>query len=224
MDMDCKTTTDLTTRVVSGNASTQDAAQLRSHVATCASCADLERRILRTWELMGQLAPVVSKSPVPAAPRKLVSPAWMVGAAAAAVLVISALAFSLFKPGPKADPSSPVAVQQSSDEARPDPRDEEKPRPGRPHQDRHRNHRGSHPRGSSPAARRPGTRARRADAEPGAQDSGTRRPRAQGRGRQDPAGGDAARREDRPRDQAGPGRGGRPGHRHARPRRRRRSR
>jgi len=35
--MDCKTTAELTTRVVSGNASTQDAAQLRSHVATCAA-------------------------------------------------------------------------------------------------------------------------------------------------------------------------------------------
>jgi ferric-dicitrate binding protein FerR (iron transport regulator) len=122
--MDCKTTAELTTRVVSGNASAQDAAQLRSHVAGCAACADIERRLLRTWELMGQLPAVVSRSPVPAAPRKLVNPVWMVGAAAAAVLVISAVAFSLFKHDPKSG-SAPVASQTAPEESRPESRDEE---------------------------------------------------------------------------------------------------
>lgn len=118
--MDCKTTADLATRVVSGNATAQDAAQLRSHVAGCPACADLERRLLRTWELMGQLPAVVSRKPVPAAPRKAVRPLWKIVAAAAAVLVVSAVAFSLRKPEPPAAPSAPVAVQPTPEEPRPD--------------------------------------------------------------------------------------------------------
>ena len=117
--MDCKTTTDLATRVVSGNATAQDAAQLRSHVAGCAACADLERKLVRTWELMGQLPAVVSKSAVPAAPRKGVRPIAKFAAAAAAILVLSVVAFSLLKSDPKPAPSTPIAQQQ------PDPRDEE---------------------------------------------------------------------------------------------------
>jgi ferric-dicitrate binding protein FerR (iron transport regulator) len=125
MSMDCKTIAELATRVVSGNASLEDAAQLRSHVAACASCADLERRLVRTWGLMGELPALVSRSPVPAAPRKLVSPVWMVGAAAAALLVVSALSFSLWRPAPKAGPSTPVASQTAPEEARPEQHDEE---------------------------------------------------------------------------------------------------
>ena len=90
MSMDCKLTTDLVTRVVSGNASTQDEAQLQGHLAGCASCAALERRLSRTWELMGGLQPVVSSSPVPAAPRKRILPIWAAAAAAAALLVVAA--------------------------------------------------------------------------------------------------------------------------------------
>jgi hypothetical protein len=55
MDMDCKGTADLAARILSGNGSSQDEAQLRSHVASCPPCADVERRLRRTWELMGQL-------------------------------------------------------------------------------------------------------------------------------------------------------------------------
>jgi ferric-dicitrate binding protein FerR (iron transport regulator) len=127
MDMDCKTLTELATRVLSGNATSQEESQLRSHLSTCAPCADVERRLARAWALMGQLQPVASKSPVPAAPRSKVlrSPLWMVGAAAAAVLVVSVLAFSLFKPEPTRGPSSPVAVQPTPEESHPDQREEE---------------------------------------------------------------------------------------------------
>src|SRR5690348_7917786 len=99
MDMDCKTTADLATKILSGNASTQDEAELRSHVAGCAACAELERKLSRTWALMGQLQPVESTRPVPAAPRFTVlrSPLWRIGVAAAAVLVVATVAFSLFK-------------------------------------------------------------------------------------------------------------------------------
>lgn len=119
--MDCKTTVDLATRVVSGNATSQDAAQLRNHLAGCAACAEVERRIVRTWELMGGLPAVVSRKPVPAAPRKALRPLGKIAAAAAAVLVVTAAAFALFKSDPKTAPSAPVAVQPSSEE----PRDEE---------------------------------------------------------------------------------------------------
>ena len=69
MDMDCKGTADLTARILSGNGSAQDADQLQNHVASCAGCSDVERRLRRTWDLLGQLAPVTSTSPVPALPR-----------------------------------------------------------------------------------------------------------------------------------------------------------
>jgi ferric-dicitrate binding protein FerR (iron transport regulator) len=127
MDMDCKTSTELATRVLSGNASSQDEAQLRSHLATCPPCADVERRLARTWALMGQLQPLVSKSPVPAAPRMrlLRSPLWLIGAAAAAILVVSALAFSLFKSEPNHGPSNQGIAQQTPEELRPNPSEEE---------------------------------------------------------------------------------------------------
>ena len=38
MDMDCKGTADLAARILSGNGSSQDEAQLRTHVASCAPC------------------------------------------------------------------------------------------------------------------------------------------------------------------------------------------
>ncbi|MBI3856549.1 MAG: FecR domain-containing protein [Planctomycetes bacterium] len=125
--MDCKGSTDLVTRIVSGNASPQEEAELRAHAAACPACAELECRLSRTWALMGQLQPVVSKSPVPAAPRRTVlrSPLWVVSAAAAAVLVVSALAFSLFKPESRTPSTAPVAAQGTPDELRRDLRDEE---------------------------------------------------------------------------------------------------
>ena len=124
MDMDCKTTADLATRILSGNASSQDEADLRSHVAGCAACAELERKLSRAWALMGQLQPVVSTSPVPAVPRFTVlrSPVWRIGVAAAAILVVATVAFSLFKPEA---PKTPVAVQHQPDDARPDTGEEE---------------------------------------------------------------------------------------------------
>src|SRR5262245_8486642 len=122
--MDCKATADLATRILSGNASSQDEAELRSHVAGCAPCAELEKKLSRTWALMGQLQPVVSTSPVPAIPRFAVlrSPVWRVGAAAAAILVVAAVAFSLFKPEPV---KAPVAVHNQPDAARPEQGEEE---------------------------------------------------------------------------------------------------
>ncbi len=112
MDMDCKTSTDLVTRSLSGNASAQDEALLRSHVAACPSCADLQRGLSATWALMGQLPAFASTSPVPALPsRTLVfrRPLWAVAAAAAAVFVIVAFAISTSKPAPA--PQAPVAVE-----------------------------------------------------------------------------------------------------------------
>ena len=120
--MDCKLTADLVTRVVSGNASTQDEAQLQSHLAECASCAALEGRLARTWALMGQLQPVVSTAPVPAAPRKRIVPIWAAAAAAAVILVVAAFAF---RAGPKPLQETPVVQQPTTDEPRPDAQDEE---------------------------------------------------------------------------------------------------
>ena len=124
MDMDCKTTADLATRILSGNGSAQDEAELRSHVAGCAACAELERKLSRTWALKGQLQPVVSTRPVPATPRFTVlrSPVWRIGVAAAAILVVAVVAFSLLKPEA---PRTPVAVQHQPDDARPDTGEEE---------------------------------------------------------------------------------------------------
>src|SRR4051812_12413417 len=109
--MDCKTSAELITRVLSGNASLEDEVALRNHVAGCPACAETERGLSRTWALLGQLQPVVSRSAVPAAPRKSVlrSPVWFVGAAAAAVLVIAAIAFSLGKPAAAPVDPNPIA-------------------------------------------------------------------------------------------------------------------
>ncbi len=121
MDMDCKGTADLATRILSGNGSSQDEAQLRSHVTTCAACAALEGRLRKTWALMGQLAPVPSSAPVPALPRASVFGGRRnLVAAAAAILVVSAAAYALFRPQAPAAPKSPVAVQTAPEESRPD--------------------------------------------------------------------------------------------------------
>jgi len=127
MDMDCKSSNDLVTRILSGNGSPQDESQLRSHVASCASCADVERRLTRTWALMGQLQPLVSKAPAPAAPRRsLFGNRRALVAAAAAIFVISAVAFGLFRHDPKRPADAPVATQTTPEEARPDQGQEEK--------------------------------------------------------------------------------------------------
>lgn len=127
MDMDCKSSADLVTRILSGNASAQDKSQIRSHVAGCAPCADLERKLSRTWALMGQVEPIVSRTPVPAVPRLTVlrSPLWRIGVAAAAILVVAAVAFSLFKPETPGTPAAPVAAQPAGEESTPDQREEE---------------------------------------------------------------------------------------------------
>lgn len=125
MDMDCKSSADLVTRILSGNSSSQDETQLRSHVAACPSCADVERKLARTWALMGRLQPIASRTAVPAAPRATVlrSPLWRIAVSAAAVLVVAAVAFSLFKPeSPR--PVTPVVQQNPADEGRPEDHEE----------------------------------------------------------------------------------------------------
>jgi len=113
MDMDCKTTADLVTRSLSGNASAQDEALLRSHLAACPACADLQRGLSATWTLLGRLPELTTSAPVPALPTRpalLRRPLWAVGAAAAA-LVIVALAFALSRPAPAPAPhQAPLAV------------------------------------------------------------------------------------------------------------------
>lgn len=128
--MDCKSAADRITRVVSGNGSPEDAADVHNHVVGCPACAALERGLSRTWALMGQLKPVDSRVEVPAAPRRTVlrSPLWVIGAAAAAVLVVSALAFSLFKPQPGRTTPSPVAVQTPAEDPTPETQREEENR------------------------------------------------------------------------------------------------
>jgi ferric-dicitrate binding protein FerR (iron transport regulator) len=129
MDMDCKSSTDLMARRLSGNASLDDDAQLRGHLESCRVCAEAERGLARTWALMGQLQPLVSTSRVPvlAAPTPLFrNPQWMVGAAAAAVLIASAVAFGLRKPAtPPAPEPAPVAAQIPAEESHPEQRREE---------------------------------------------------------------------------------------------------
>jgi ferric-dicitrate binding protein FerR (iron transport regulator) len=127
MDMDCKSSTDLIARSLSGNASLEDDVQLRNHLESCPACAETERSLTRTWALMGQLQPLssVSRVPVLAARTPLFrNPRWMVGAAAAAVLVVSVVALSLRKPAP-APETAPVAAQTPSEESRPEQRREE---------------------------------------------------------------------------------------------------
>ena len=113
MDMNCTTSADLVTRSLSGNASAQDEALLRSHLAACPACADLHRSLSATWALMGRMPELASQSPAPAIPARLTllrRPLWAAAGVAAAVLVIAALAFSLSKPAPSGSSPAPVAV------------------------------------------------------------------------------------------------------------------
>lgn len=126
MDMDCKTTADLVTRSLSGNASAQDDAQLRGHVAACPACAGLQRSLSATWTLMGRLPVLTSaaKAPRIAArrPRFFLVAA---SAAAAAVLLIGALAIRWTgKPAAAPENRTPIAVQ-TPEESRPEQRREE---------------------------------------------------------------------------------------------------
>jgi ferric-dicitrate binding protein FerR (iron transport regulator) len=124
MDMDCKTSAELVTRSLSGNASAQDAAQLRSHLASCPACAELERGLSRTWALMGQLPVVASSKPAPTLRRPL-RRIWIAGAAAAAIFIAAAAAFILRStPAVPPAPQGPVAVQ-TPEEPRPELRREE---------------------------------------------------------------------------------------------------
>ncbi|HZE96291.1 MAG TPA: FecR domain-containing protein [Planctomycetota bacterium] len=126
MDMDCKTSADLVTRSLSGNASAQDEAQLRAHVAACPACAGLQRDLSRTWALMGSPPVLASTSPAPSlpAPRRIGS-LWLVGAAAAAVLVVSAIAYMMSSPAAAPTPVNPIAKQAPAEESRPEQRREE---------------------------------------------------------------------------------------------------
>jgi ferric-dicitrate binding protein FerR (iron transport regulator) len=112
--MDCRTSADLITRSLSGNASAQDDAQLRGHLAACADCAAMERGLAATWSLMGKLPAVPSRIPVPVITARTVfqrRPLWTVAAAAAAIFVIVAIVASLrTTPAPTTAPA-PVAQQ-----------------------------------------------------------------------------------------------------------------
>lgn len=127
MDMDCKTTADLITRSLSGNASPQDSAQLRGHLAACPACAELERGLSATWSLMGSLPVVASRMSAPAVARPFVlrRPIWAVAAAAAAIFVIAAIALSL-RPAPApVAPQAPIAQQPG---LLPDPEKRDQPK------------------------------------------------------------------------------------------------
>jgi ferric-dicitrate binding protein FerR (iron transport regulator) len=112
--MECRTSADLIARSLSGNASSRDEAELRSHLAACPACADRERGLSATWKLMGSLRSLPSRAVVPTvptirfAPRR---PLWTLAAAAAAIFVVAAVAFSL-RTRPSATSETPVAQEQ----------------------------------------------------------------------------------------------------------------
>ena len=114
MDMDCKTSADLITRSLSGNASTQDDAQLRGHLAACPACAELERGLSATWSLMGSLPDVASRMPAPALAHPFARrrPLWAVAAAAAAIFVIATIIVRLRTPSTPVVPQTPIARQK----------------------------------------------------------------------------------------------------------------
>ncbi|MBV8881146.1 MAG: FecR domain-containing protein [Planctomycetaceae bacterium] len=118
--MDCRTSADLIARSLSGNASAQDEAQLRGHVSSCPACADLQRGLSATWALMGRIPVLSSKASAPARPAAVRRPLWAVVAAAAALFVVAAIAYSL-RHGPAPEPpQAPVAKQEPA----PAPREE----------------------------------------------------------------------------------------------------
>src|SRR5436190_14334208 len=124
MGMDCKTTADLVTRSLSGNATAQDDAQLRSHLAACPACAELQRGLSATWILMGRLPVLTSAAKAPEVavrrPRFV-----LLAAAAAAAIMVGALVY-LLRPTPPSSPETkaPIAAQ-TPEESRPEQRREE---------------------------------------------------------------------------------------------------
>jgi ferric-dicitrate binding protein FerR (iron transport regulator) len=127
--MDCGTSADLIARSLSGNASAEDEAQLRGHLAGCPACAGLERRLAATWALMGRLPSLPSRAtaPAPAAIRILAlrrRPLWTVGAAAAALFVVAAVAFSLRTPRASEPAPAPIVQQSAAAGAPPSERKE----------------------------------------------------------------------------------------------------
>ncbi|HLY76117.1 MAG TPA: FecR domain-containing protein [Planctomycetota bacterium] len=111
MDMDCRASADLIARSLSGNASSQDEDVLRGHLASCGACADLERGLSAAWTLMGRFPAVASRAeaPVVARPFTLGRRVWAAAAAAAAIFVIAAVAYSLRTSPVPASPQAPVA-------------------------------------------------------------------------------------------------------------------
>ena len=121
--MECRASADLIARSLSGNASAQDEAQLRGHLAACGGCAELERGLAAAWRLMGKLPSVPSRFPVPviaARPFLRRRPLWTVAAAAAALFVIAAIAASL-RPTPASPPSPAPVVARETPSAVPAP-------------------------------------------------------------------------------------------------------
>jgi ferric-dicitrate binding protein FerR (iron transport regulator) len=121
IDMDCSTSADLIARTLSGNASAQDDAQLRGHLASCPACADLERGLSAAWTLLGRLPAVPSRASVPVLARPLIQRRrlWALGAAAAAILVIAAVAYSLRTVPAPGNAQTPVAQEPSAPSGEP---------------------------------------------------------------------------------------------------------
>ncbi len=98
MAMDCRQAAELGTRIVSGNGSTADEAELQKHHFACAPCRNNHARIAKVWAMMGALpqialSPAAARMALPVAPRRR---AWLVGAVAAATL-LGLLGFVLFR-------------------------------------------------------------------------------------------------------------------------------
>jgi ferric-dicitrate binding protein FerR (iron transport regulator) len=94
MAMDCGKIGDLGARVLSGNGSPAEAAELRKHLLGCLPCREHQARLEKVWSLMGSL-PVIPVTPAASLrtiarirairPRRLI----LAGAAAAAVLLVA---------------------------------------------------------------------------------------------------------------------------------------
>lgn len=109
--MDCAQINDLIARGLSGNAAPADEAALAGHVAACASCAASLDRARRVWALMGRLPEIRSTRP---AVRLRRVPAWAFGAAAAAALLVVSALWLL---RPQAAPVAPVPAANAKKQA-----------------------------------------------------------------------------------------------------------
>jgi ferric-dicitrate binding protein FerR (iron transport regulator) len=108
-------------RGVSGNASAEEAAELRAHTTSCAACAAELDRARRIWALMGRLPALQPSRPVLASrlQRRRSLPLWAAGVAAAAVLAAVAALWPRSS-APSATPEAPV-VDRTPPRTEPEP-------------------------------------------------------------------------------------------------------